>query len=59
MLLQKFTKNDNKNDAHIAAQQMTMMKELIDCLEEHIMDNFEDNMIVNVVLHLITLFTKH
>ena len=34
------------------------MKELIECLNEHIMDEFTDHTIVNVVLHLITLFTK-
>ena len=34
------------------------MKELIECLRSHIMDEFTDHTIVNVVLHLITLFTK-
>lgn len=34
------------------------MKGLIDCLNTHIMEEFTDHTIVNVVLHLITLFTK-
>lgn len=34
------------------------MKELIWCLNTHIMEEFTDHTIVNVVLHLITLFTK-
>jgi hypothetical protein len=59
LLLQKFSKTDSKNEAHISAQQKSTMEELIECLNDHIMDHFEDNMIVNVVLHLVTLFTKH
>ena len=35
------------------------MMKLIECLNDHIMDDFKDHMIVNVVLHLITLFTKN
>lgn len=35
------------------------MKKLIQCLNDYIMDDFKEHMIVNVVLHLITLFTKN
>lgn len=41
------------------ASHKKIMNELIECLNDHIMDDFKDNMIVNVVLHLITLFTKN
>ena len=39
--------------------QKKTMRDLIECLNNHIMDDFKDHMIVNVVLHLITLFTKN
>ena len=35
------------------------MQRLIQSLNDNIMDDFKEHMIVNVVLHLITLFTKN
>ena len=40
-------------------EQKEIMTKLIGYLSDHIMDEFSDHMIINVVLHLITLFTKN
>lgn len=55
LLLKDFT----KGDFNVKNQNRNIMKKLILCLNDHIMDDFDEHMIVNVVLHLITLFTKN
>ena len=55
LLLQIFSNNEKV----APREQQATMRKLIDCLNNHIMDEFKDYMIVNVVLHLITLFTKN
>ena len=59
MLLQNFKKTEWRKESNPDNfEQKKRMKDLIDCLNTHIMDEFTDHTIVNVVLHLITLFTK-
>lgn len=58
MLLQNFTKTGPKHEGSMLQHQKNRMKDLIECLDTHIMEEFTDHTIVNVVLHLITLFTK-
>jgi len=60
LLLQTFAKmSETKLEVSSRKSQEQRVKGLIDCLNTHIMEEFSDHTIVNVVLHLITLFTKN
>lgn len=61
LFLQYFTKIENKtgSSGNLVKEHQNLMEKLITCLDKHVMDDFTDPTIVNVVLHLVTLFTKN
>ena len=59
--MQYFAKIENKtgSSGNLVKEHQNLMEKLITCLDKHVMDDFTDPTIVNVVLHLVTLFTKN